>query len=188
MAASGFTPIVIYHSTTASAVPIAGNLAIGELAINVTDQKIYTKNGAGAVVQLNSSLSSSVTGMLKAISGSISAATPGTDYAAVSTAQTFTAAQRGAVVVDNDLNFNLAASNNFKCTIAATGTLTFTNLVSGQSGYVLLDNSAGFAISAGLTTAVGDNLLATISSAGVYLVSYFCDGINAYCTASGALA
>jgi hypothetical protein len=187
MAASGFTPIVIYHSTTANAAPIAGNLAVGELAINVTDQKIYTKNGSGAIVQLNSSLSSAVTGILKATAGNISAATPGTDYAAVSTAQTFTAAQRGAIVTDNDLSFNLAASNNFKCTVAATGTLTFTNLVAGQSGYILLNNSGGFAISAGATTSVGDNLLATISSAGVYLVSYFCDGTEAYCTASGAL-
>lgn len=188
MAASGFTPIVIYHSSTANAVPVAGNLAVGELAVNVTDQKLYTKNNSGAVVQLNTALSSSVTGMLKATSGTISAATPGTDFAGISTAQTFTAAQRGAIVTDNDLSFSLAASNNFKCTVAATGTLTFTNLVAGQSGYVLLNNSGGYAISAGTTTSVGDNLLATISSAGVYLVSYFCDGTEVYCTASGALS
>jgi hypothetical protein len=48
----GSTPIILYHSTTASAVPSAGDLSAGELAVNVTDKKIYSKNGAGAVVQV----------------------------------------------------------------------------------------------------------------------------------------
>jgi len=32
MAQTGFTPIITYHSTTPSAVPLAGDLAPGELA------------------------------------------------------------------------------------------------------------------------------------------------------------
>jgi hypothetical protein len=52
MPAPGSTPIILYHSTTASAVPSAGDLSAGELAVNVTDKKIYSKNGAGAVVQV----------------------------------------------------------------------------------------------------------------------------------------
>jgi hypothetical protein len=48
----GSTPIISYHSTTAAAVPSAGDLSAGELAVNVTDKKIYSKNGAGAVVQV----------------------------------------------------------------------------------------------------------------------------------------
>jgi hypothetical protein len=40
MAATNFTPIQIYFSTTASAVPLAANLAQGELAINITDGKL----------------------------------------------------------------------------------------------------------------------------------------------------
>ena len=55
MAASNFTPISLYHSTTASAVPIAGNLISGELAINITDGKLYFKNNAGVVTLLASS-------------------------------------------------------------------------------------------------------------------------------------
>ena len=39
MSASGFTPISIYYSTTASAVPTAANLVPGELAINTADGK-----------------------------------------------------------------------------------------------------------------------------------------------------
>jgi hypothetical protein len=52
MPAPGSTPIILYHSTTAAAVPSAGDLSAGELAVNVTDKKIYSKNGAGAVVQV----------------------------------------------------------------------------------------------------------------------------------------
>jgi hypothetical protein len=49
MAATNFTPIQLYHSTTASAVPLAANLAQGELAINITDGKLYYEDNTGAV-------------------------------------------------------------------------------------------------------------------------------------------
>jgi hypothetical protein len=49
MAATNFTPIQLYYSTTASAVPLAANLAQGELAINITDGKLYYEDGSGVV-------------------------------------------------------------------------------------------------------------------------------------------
>jgi|TARA_B100001559_G_C16331060_1_gene543414 hypothetical protein len=49
MAETGYTPIQLYRSTTASAVPTAGNLADGELAINTNDGKLYYKNSSGTV-------------------------------------------------------------------------------------------------------------------------------------------
>jgi hypothetical protein len=49
MAATNFTPIQIYHSTTASAAPTAGNLTSGELAINITDGKLFYKDNSGVV-------------------------------------------------------------------------------------------------------------------------------------------
>jgi hypothetical protein len=52
MAQAGYTPISLYYSTTASAVPVAGNLASGELAINITDGKLYYKNNSGVVTLL----------------------------------------------------------------------------------------------------------------------------------------
>ncbi len=54
MSASGFTPIQLYRTTTASAAPSAGNLADGELAINLTDEKLYFKNASGVVKLLAS--------------------------------------------------------------------------------------------------------------------------------------
>jgi hypothetical protein len=58
MAATGYTPIRLYNSTTASAVPLAANLAAGELALNITDGKLYY-NDAGTVKLLASNAGSS---------------------------------------------------------------------------------------------------------------------------------
>ena len=55
MAQSGFTPIQLYRTTTASAQPTSGNLADGELAINLNDEKLYFKNAGGTVKLLASS-------------------------------------------------------------------------------------------------------------------------------------
>ena len=49
MAATNFTPIQLYFSTTASAVPTAANLAQGELAININDGKLYYEDSTGVV-------------------------------------------------------------------------------------------------------------------------------------------
>jgi len=49
MAQTGFTPISLYYSTTVSAAPTAGNLANGELAINITDGRLFYKDNLGAV-------------------------------------------------------------------------------------------------------------------------------------------
>jgi hypothetical protein len=49
MAATNFTPISLYYSTTTTNVPTAGNLVNGELAINITDGKLFYKDNTGAV-------------------------------------------------------------------------------------------------------------------------------------------
>ena len=99
-------------------------------------------------------------------------------------AQTYIAPQACVIITDNDLSFNQIASNNFQCTPTSGGTLTFTNHTAGQSGYVLLDNTAGVAITAAATTKITADDLNTISTAGVYLMSYFDNGTNAYITVS----
>ena len=110
------------------------------------------------------------------------------DTAKTDVAQTFTASQRGALTTDNDGSFDQSVTNNFKCTPTGTFALTFTNHTAGQSGFVLLVNTGGYAITAAATTKLGASTLATISAAGTYMLSYFDDGTNAYVTASGALA
>jgi hypothetical protein len=49
MAQTGFTPIQLYYSTTAATAPSASNIANGELAINITDGKLFYKDNAAAV-------------------------------------------------------------------------------------------------------------------------------------------
>lgn len=56
MAASGYTPILLYASGTASNVPLAANLTSSasgaELALNYADGKLYFKNSSGVVTLL----------------------------------------------------------------------------------------------------------------------------------------
>ena len=49
MAQTGYTPISIYYSSTASNTPTAGNLVAGELAINTADGKLFYKDSSGVV-------------------------------------------------------------------------------------------------------------------------------------------
>lgn len=49
MAQAGFTPILLYHSTTAGNVPLAADLSSGELALNTNDGKLYYEDSGGTV-------------------------------------------------------------------------------------------------------------------------------------------
>lgn len=49
MAQTGYTPIQLYYSSTSTNVPLAGNLANGELAINIADGKLFYKDSGGTV-------------------------------------------------------------------------------------------------------------------------------------------
>jgi len=49
MAASGFTPIKLYYSATAAAVPLPADLSPGELAINTNDGKLFYKDSSSVV-------------------------------------------------------------------------------------------------------------------------------------------
>ena len=110
-----------------------------------------------------------------------------TDLADLTADQSWTGSQRGTVVTDNDGSFDMNGGNNFKCTPTGAITLTFTNITNGQSGFILLVNS-GQTVSAHANTKVDANLLATVTAAGTYLVSYFSDGTNVYLTNSAVYA
>ena len=103
-------------------------------------------------------------------------------------ADTLTAPFRGTVTTDNDLSFDLNVTNNFSCTPSGAGALTFTNHTSGQSGFILLINSGGHAISAHANTKINAADLAAISVAGTYTLSYFDNGTNAYVSVSRSFA
>jgi hypothetical protein len=50
---SDFKVVRIKRSSTAGSVPTASQLLTGELAVNLADAKLYTKNEAGDVILLN---------------------------------------------------------------------------------------------------------------------------------------
>ena len=215
MAATNKTVIKIYGSNTASAVPSAANLANDsdgvELAVNTADKRLFVKNGSGSVVELGTNPSalaipaSGVTGTLTVSNGgtgvttltglvkgngagAFSAATAGTDYPGLATTNSFTAPQRGTVTTDNDLSFDLNATNYFDCTPTAGGALTFTNIAAAQSGHILLTNNSNYLITAAATTKINAADLTTISATGVYLLAYFSNGTNVYVVVSRSFA
>ena len=120
--------------------------------------------------------------------GDIGAAVADADLAYVDVDQTWSGAQRGTVTTDNDGSFDMNVTNNFSCTPSGTFALTFTNITAGQSGYVLLINTGGHAVTAAATTKVNTSFLTTVSAAGTYLLSYFSNGTNVYVTTGGAMA
>lgn len=81
-------------------------------------------------------------------------------YAALATAQTFTAAQRGTVsaqgAVTGTVTLDFAVANNFSMTLPAGGSVTLanpTNLTAGQSGAIVITQNATTAA----TVAYGTN-------------------------------
>lgn len=52
MAETNYTKIIAYHSETPAAIPDPADMEIGELAINIADGLIFSKNTAGEIVQL----------------------------------------------------------------------------------------------------------------------------------------
>lgn len=110
------------------------------------------------------------------------------DTAKTDVAQNYTLPQRSAILTDNDGSFDLGAKQNFKCTLTAGVTLTFTNQSDGLSGSIILINGSNYAIAAHANTKISATALARISATGTYRVDYISDGTNAYCTASESLA
>jgi hypothetical protein len=63
MAQSGYTPLVLYTSTTAGHVPTTGNLAVGELAINIPDGKLYyNKSGTITILATDTTATGNIPG------------------------------------------------------------------------------------------------------------------------------
>ena len=114
---------------------------------------LVSGSGTGSFTTLTvtgtTTLATSLTGILKGTSGVVSVATAGTDYAGISTAQSFTAGQRGAVSALTDgatITPDFAIANNFSLTIGGNRTLANpSNLVAGQSGVILItqDSTGG---------------------------------------------
>ena len=69
--------LITKNSSTASAVPAAGDLVKGELAVNVTDKKVYTKDNSATVVKLVGSLGNQEANAVVITGGTINGTTIG---------------------------------------------------------------------------------------------------------------
>ncbi len=94
------------------------------------------------------------------------------------------------VGMNHDGNFDLNLGQNFKWTPAAGDTIEFANIGSanGQSGFILLFNPSGYAIARHADSIADATFVATVSTAGTYIISYICDGTDVYLTNSAIMA
>lgn len=143
MAQATYTPIQLYYSTTAAAIPTAGNLANGELGLNISDMKLYAKNSAGVVTLL----------------ASASAVTPVSTISFGTTGLTPSTATSGAVTVAG----TLAVANG------GTGQITYTDgqlLIGNSTGNTLTKTTLTAGTGVTITNGSGAITIAATGSGG----------------------
>jgi hypothetical protein len=168
MAATNFTPIQLYHSTTASAAPTAGNLANGELAINITDGKLFYKDNGGTVQVLATKGTGTIGGSNTQVQYNSSGALAG------SSNFTF----NGTTATINTLNLTNALDETYGGTgitsyttgdlLYASASNTLSKLTVGTNGYILTSNgtiptwTAGSSISVNTATNLAGGLAGSV--------------------------
>ena len=160
MAQTGYTPIKLYYSTTPSVAPAAGDLSYGELAINITDGKLYFKDNLNNVKLIATNSTASLTLPISATNGGtgLSSYTTG-DMLYASGTSTFARLPIGTtnyVITSNGSAPQYVAQNTLSVNSAANilagsagalpynsgaGTTTFLSL--GVSGYILTAGASG---------------------------------------------
>ena len=149
MSQSGYTPILVYASGTATNVPLAANLTSSasgaELALNYTDGKLYYKNNSGVVTLLASSAANA----------------PVLTFSAGTTGFTPSTATSGAITLAGTLVVGNGGTNITTYTtgdiLYASATNVLSKLTAGTVNYVLTSGGAGVApswvaASGGVTT------------------------------------
>ena len=164
MAASGYSAILLYGSTSTGNTPTAGNLTTStngvEVAINAYDGKMFFKNTSGVVTMLANQLTANPANMN--ISGGSINGTP-----------------VGATTASTGAFTTLSASTSL--TLSGTTAPILLNGAAGTSGYVLTSQGAG-------ATPIWNAFpTGTLSSVGISLPSFLTVS-NSPLTANGTLA
>lgn len=176
MAAAGFTPIQIYYSTTAAAAPTAGNLASGELAININDGKLFYKDSGGVVQVIAdknaltnvASISFGTTGLTPStattgavtVAGTLAIANGGTGQ---TTAQSAFNALAPSQTSNSGKYLTTDGTNTSWATVTAGGGITYTKITSNttvaNNQGVIADTTGGsFTVTLPATPATGDQV------------------------------
>ena len=180
MAQPTFTPIQLYRSSTALAVPDAANLTSGELALNIADGKLYFKNASNVVTLLASATATfgDVVGPASATNNNL-AAFDGTTGKLIKQAVTVTVAQGGTgqtSYTDGQLLIGNTTGNTLtKATLTAGTGITITN----GSGAITIAATGG---GGGVTSVTGTSPV--VSSGGttpaISLAAGYGDTLNPY--------
>ena len=139
MSQAGFTPISLYYSTTAASLPVNTDLVNGELAINITDGKLFYKDNTGAV-QTIASKSGNVN--VSSITFGTTGLTPSTASTGVISVAGILVGENGGTGVNNSgktitLGGNFATSGAYAFTGTLTNTTTVTFPTSGTFATIL---------------------------------------------------
>jgi len=151
MAQAGYTPIQLYYSTTAAATPTAGNLNSGELAINITDGKLFYKDNGGVVQVI--ATKDAVTNVAS-ISFGTTGLTPATaTTGAVTVAGTLAVANGGTGITSFGTGVATALGQNVTGSggIALSTSPSFTTPVLGTPTSGTLTNCTGLPIGTGVS-------------------------------------
>jgi len=153
MSQSGYTPILNYSSSTASAVPLAANLAQGELAINNNDGKLFYKDSSGVVQTLASKATGAIGGSTTQVqfnsSGALAGSANLTFNGTTLTSAGFAGPGTGLTGTASGLSIGgtAASATNLAGGAASqipyqTGSGATTFLANGTAGQVLTSNGA----------------------------------------------
>ena len=141
--------IITKNSSTASSVPAAGSLQQGELAVNVTDKKLYTKDSSAAVVKLVGSLGNQETNAVAITGGTINGtAIGGTTPAAAA----FTTASASGGFTGN-LTGNASTVTNG---VYTTGSYADPSWITSLAGSKITGNISGNAANVTGTVAIAN--------------------------------
>lgn len=150
MAASGYTPILIYGSGTSGNTPSAGNMTTGasgvELALNYADGKLFYKDGSGTIKVLAGTGGTGVVAgsntQLQFNNSGVFGASSGLTWDGTSlTASNYVSA--GNITINtNKFTVAGATGNTLIAGTATVGTLTNTRLVFAGAAGVLSDSAS----------------------------------------------
>ena len=164
--------LVTKNSSTSAAIPTSGDLVQGELAVNVTDKKLYTKDSGGNVVKVVGSLGNQEASAVAITGGTVTGITD------LAVADGGTGASTAA---DARTNLGLgtiatqAASN-----VAITG-----GSITGITDLAVADGGTGASTAADARTNLGLGTIATQAASNVTITGGSVTGITDLAVADG---
>jgi len=131
--------IVTKNSSTATDVPTSSQLVQGELAVNVTDRRLFTENASAAVVEIGTNPSSITTGAITA-TGTFNGVAVNASGAIAGASLSTSGSVTGATLTDGTASLSSGSWTSL-VGVNASGTIQFGNLSDGSISIASFLNS-----------------------------------------------